>query len=284
MKSPFTKLYIGESFLFLICISLLLHVCLFVGLYYFPKEPPPPPHEPDFTFNPSEMPPLIQPPTPDKLETKRHSEQQIRVPRETAPRGDAAKDFQALNKQQAPPTSSITRPTQSTSQTPSQQQVDLGSSMPGLSKQKAQTTQQTQSVSQPSSGGSELTKLSSAYGRKYEKDVTEENTRSLNSDDIQLASFFRRFENAVYGVWVYPREATLRGIEGTALVRITFNRLGEITDRKILDSTREKILDDEIYRALDAIGPLGRLPKEYKKEELHLTVNFHYGSSRRILR
>jgi protein TonB len=280
--------FIEKKFLFLLSISLMLHAGLFAWFYYFPPAQQEPPKEPVF-IDLQQMPQLKQPPQPRQQETKRRSEQQVRVPRETAPRGDAVKDLQALQKQQAPAkeqrSTPAARPSQQPSQTaPRQPQVAPGSSVAGLLKPKEQTAQQSPTVAQLFPGASARAKLEDSYRRKFEKDVADGDTRFLNSDDIVFGSFLRRFEGAVYGVWRYPQEAALRGIEGITPVRITFNRRGEITNIKQLESSGARILDEEVLRTLRAIGPVGGFPKGYDKEEFHLIAFFQYGGKRGSLR
>jgi protein TonB len=60
-------------------------------------------------------------------------------------------------------------------------------------------------------------------------------------------------------------------------VKITFNRKGEIENIKLLESSGSKILDDEVFRTLRAIGPIGSLPKGYEKESFSLIAFFQYG-------
>lgn len=269
--------YIEKSFIYLLCISLLLHLAVFAGLYFFPEPPPPTPKEPVF-IDLQQMPELKQPPEQRQQETKRRSDQSVRVPRETAPRGDAPKDMQATQKQTAP------SPDRQPPTTRGQQPVTPGSSAAGLLKPKDQTARQTQSVQQLFPGANRLAKLEDSYRRKFESDIAEGDTRFLNSDDIVFGSFLRRFEGAVYGVWRYPVEAAMKGIEGITPVRITFNRRGEITNIQQLESSGARILDEEVLRTLRAIGPVGGFPKGYDKNEFHLIAFFQYGGSRRSLR
>jgi protein TonB len=277
--------FIEKSFFYLLLLSLILHAGLFAGLYYFPPMQQKSQKEPVF-IDLQQVPQQNQPPLPTPQVTKRHSEQQVRVPRETAPRGDASQDIQSLQKQEPPKTqpSSTAKPTQPTTQSTSRQQIAPGSSVAGLLKPKMQTPAQSPTVAQLFPGASGLAKLEESYRRKFEKDVAEGDTRFLNSDDIIFGSFLRRFESAVYGVWRYPREAALQGIEGITPVRITFNRRGEVTNIKQLESSGARILDEEVFRTLRAIGPVGGFPKGYDKEEFHLIAFFQYGSARRALR
>jgi protein TonB len=162
-------------------------------------------------------------------------------------------------------------------------QVAPGSSAASLLKPKSQRSQQPVKA-QLFPGAGRMAQLEESYRRKFENDIAEGDTRFLNSDDIQFGSFLRRFEGAVYGVWRYPQEAAMRGIEGITPVRITFNRRGEITNIQQLESSGAKILDEEVLRTLRAIGPVGGFPKGYDKDEFHLIAFFQYGGAKRALR
>jgi len=129
-----------------------------------------------------------------------------------------------------------------------------------------------------------MAQLEESYRRKFEKDIAEGDTKFLNTDDIQFGSFLRRFENSIYGVWRYPEEAARNGIQGITPVIITFNRRGEIKKVELLESSGAKILDDEVFRTLKMIGPMGNLPKGYDKDEFKLIAFFQYGVTRKFLR
>ena len=279
--------YNEKTFLYLLCASLLLHVGVFALLYYLPPSHQTPPKEPvfiDLQNMPDIQPQLEQ----HQQETRRRSEQHTRTPRESAPRGDAPHDTQALEQQAPPPSersaTSVTKPLRQPQQAAQQSPVPAGSSASSLLKPRAQTTPQSPSTQQLFPGANRLAKLEESYRRKFENDIAEGDTRFLNSDDIVFGSFLRRFEGAVYGVWRYPQEAAMRGIEGITPVRITFNHRGEISNIQQLDSSGSRILDEEVLRTLRAIGPVGGFPKGYTKDEFHLIAFFQYGGARRSLR
>ncbi len=250
----------------------MLHLGVFAALYLYPAPPPPPPKEPVF-IDLQQLPEPVLPPEQRQQETKRRSEQQVRVPAESAPRGDAPKELQAIERQAAP-----------TPAMPEQQPTVPGFSAAGLLKPRQQTARQTPTSQQLFPGANRLAKLEDSYRRKFESDIAEGDTRFLNSDDIMFGSFLRRFEGAVYGVWRYPQEAAIKGIEGITPVRITFNRRGEITNIQQLESSGARILDEEVLRTLRTIGPVGGFPRGYDKDEFHLIAFFQYGGARRSLR
>ncbi|HIJ95991.1 MAG TPA: TonB family protein [Desulfuromonadales bacterium] len=276
--------YIEKSILLFAIVSLLLHLGIFAGFYYYPQPAPSPHKEPvfiDLQPTPEPMPPK----KPQQNETMRRSEQQVRVPREMAPRGDASRDNQAVQRPRQPQQPQR-QPAASEQQAEARKQsapVVPGSSTAGLLKPKSQSSPQS-AKPQLFPGASRMAQLEESYRRKFENDIAEGDTRFLNSDDIQFGSFLRRFEGAVYGVWRYPQEAAMRGIEGITPVRITFNRRGEITHIQQLESSGAKILDEEVLRTLRAIGPVGGFPKGYEKDEFHLIAFFQYGGAKRALR
>ncbi len=191
-----------------------------------------------------------------------------------APQRTPASTGSALGKPSLPPV------------TPSQS-VAPGSSVAGLLKKPS--TQAGSPAGQRSAPNltpsvSRLARLEEQYRRRYADDLDEGSTRFLNTNDIQLGSFLKHFETAVYGVWRYPQEALQKGIEGVTPVKITFNRRGEIINIRLLESSGSKILDEEVIRTLRAIGPVGRLPKNYEKEEFTLIAFFFYGNARGRLR
>lgn len=276
---------IEKSFLLLMVASLLLHIGGFAALYYWPQDQPEAPKEPVF-IDLQQMPELKPPVRPRQQEARRWSEQRVRVERETAPRGRSARDSQPPAQQTRPQQE---RPAAAKPSLPmpivrsQPQAVAPGSSAASLLKPKSQSSPQ-QSQPQLFPGASRLARLEESYRRKFEDDIAEGDTRFLNSDDIQFGSFLRRFEGAVYGVWRYPQEAAMKGIEGITPVRITFNRSGVITNVQQLESSGARILDEEVLRTLRAIGPVGGFPKGYDKDEFHLIAFFQYGGARRSIR
>ena len=272
-----------KNFNYLLIVSLLLHVVALAGLYYLSQFRQETPNNPVF-LDLQDMPDIKAP--AQQQETKRQSDQRIRVQRETAPRGNAPQDSRSSTAQLKPQKEqrpeSATTPTLPTL-SERKQQVAPGSSASSLLKPKPQATAET-SQQHLFPGASRLSKLEESYRRKFESDIAEGDTRFLNSDDILFGSFLRRFEGAVYGVWRYPQDAAMRGIEGITPVRITFNKRGEITNIQQLESSGARILDDEVLRTLRAIGPVGGFPKGYNREEFHLIAFFQYGGTRRSLR
>ncbi|CAH2031761.1 TonB family protein [Trichlorobacter ammonificans] len=274
-QGVFSNRYVEPSFLSLLAVSLLLHLIGFTLLYLWRPAAPAMP-EPTFI----DLQDLQQLPLPEarvQPEKIRPSDRRQRVERETAPRQPRLTP--------APPvTSTPSRP--STEQPPSRQPEPGGSSAGELLRRRSPQPQASRQPDMarlmPSAG--RMAQIEENYRRRFADDVADGDTRFLNSDDVMFGSFLRRFETAVYGVWRYPQEAALKGIEGVTPVRITFNRNGEIVNIRLLESSGSKLLDDEVFRTLRLLGPMGSLPRTYPKDEFHLIAFFQYGNARGRLR
>ena len=284
---------IEKIFLYLVGLSLLLHIAVFALFYYLPADKPTLKQEP-YMVDLREMP--ESPPTPPRQdETKRLSEQRRRVVREMAPKGTREFD-RPKPPAQKPDTAQTQQPRQPATQ-PGRQEAPTAKTAPQAAKARPEpgdlpgseqpVTQdffkpdrkKTQMAKLFPSAGS-MAQLEEGYRKRFEADVAEGNTNFLNTDDIQFGSFLRRFETAVYGVWRYPTEAARLGVEGVVPVRITFNRKGEIEHVDILESSRSRILDDEVVRTLHSLGPIGGFPRNYSKDQFHLIAFFQYNISR----
>ena len=201
------------------------------------------------------------------------------MPRETAPKGDAAveKLFQGLFDRKQP--ASIPAQAPSDFKAKPFQKSDPAGRERSSKNELFRKKERTDSSEVPSfyPGAEKMARLEDLYRKKYGPEVAEGETKFLNTDDILFGSFLRRFETAVYGVWRYPPDAAKMGIEGVTPVKITFNRHGEIVASELLQSSGSKILDNEVIRALEKIGPIGSFPKGYEKETFNLIAFFHYG-------
>lgn len=272
--------YIEKTFLYLLMLSVMLHIAVFATLYFWPEEQKQQLSEPTF-IDLQDMPQLKVPESARQPDVVRPSDQRRRVTKESAPKTapgpHEAPARQSTRAQTTRPTGSQIKP------------FEAGLSASELLRRKPQTQPQIEQGASSSNldlmpSATRMAKLEENYRRRFADDVEEGTTKFLNTDDIQFGSFLRRFETAVYGVWRYPQEAALKGIQGVTPIKITFNRNGEIVKVKLLESSGSRILDDEVFRTLRLIGPMGNLPKTYGKDEFNLIAFFQYGNARGRLR
>ena len=274
--------YVEKTFLYLLALSVVLHLTIFGLLALIPPEKEKTAPEPTMV-DLTELPET--PPAPKQARSKRIAEKPQRVTREMAPKG--TRETEQLRQQPARP-SIPSRAQAPPSPTPSQQpsRAPQVTEAPitrgeGLFRPKTGAAPE-RSALFPSPG--RLARLEESYRKKYEPEVEEGDTKFLNTEDIQFGSFLRRFETAVYGNWHYPQAALARGIEGVTPVKITFSRSGEIMHVALLDSSGSRILDDEVLRTLKALGPIGSFPKGFTGKEFNLIAFFQYGIGGGFLR
>jgi len=268
--------YIEKTFLYFIALSLLLHVAAITVYLLLPQEKKTFKTAP-FMVDLSDLPELKNLPKSEE-KTHRLADKRRRVMRETAPKGEGARDRVTSSRLAdkgiivpgAPPKARRAG-------APPQSREDLSEDV----KRSGQAAKPKESalpqLAKLYPSANKLARLEESYRKKYDTEVEEGDTKFLNSDDIRFGSFLRRFETAVYGVWRYPTEAARAGVQGVTPVKITFNRKGEIESIQLLQSSGSKLLDDEVFRTLHALGPLGGLPKGYDKDHFNLIAFFEYG-------
>jgi protein TonB len=271
--------YIEKAFLLFLAISVVLHVAVLTCLIVFYKaDKKKEPAGEAYMVELSDLPKSSESPKADDT-VKRLSERRHRVARQTAPRGDGPRDKVTghRGRTEGPPYADAVRPITRKMGKAVPRRLPAGGGRPVPSGSLAQQPRALPELSKlyPSAEG--ISRLEDSYRKKYDAEVEQGDTVFLNTDDIQFGSFLRRFESAVYGVWRYPTAAARAGIQGVTPVKITFSKGGEIEKVQLLRSSGSAILDNEVLRALHAIGPLGGFPKAYTKEHFNLIAFFQYG-------
>jgi protein TonB len=258
---------IEKVFLYFIALSLLLHVVVGTVFYLLPEEKrevKPEQYMVELTDAPE-----LKEKSQQKKQTKRLDEVRRRVAREIAPKGDRRRDQRPSLPPSVPRRPTTDNPRVDT--VPNQQESDM------RPKAVSPDVKKFPALAKLFPSAERMSMLEESYRKKYDTEIEEGETHFLNSDDIQFGSFLRRFETAVYGAWKYPAAASQAGIQGVTPVRITFNKQGEIENIQLLQSSGSKILDDEVFRALRALGPIGSFPKNYAKDHFNLIAFFEYG-------
>lgn len=273
--------FVEKNFLYLLALSVLLHLALFGLIASIPPEKiqsEPEPTMVDLTELP-ELPPA--PPEP-KPKTERVSKKPQRVAKEIAPKGEReterllpqpARPPQPSRAEARPETAPESRAEQPSLPRETKARAPVARGEGILKPKQGQLPDRSKLF--PSAG--KMAGLEESYRKKYRPELEDGATKFLNTEDIQFGSFLRRFETAVYGSWHYPEAALQRGIQGVTPVRITFNRGGEIMHVELLESSGSRILDDEVMRTLKQLGPIGSFPKGYTGQAFNLIAFFQYG-------
>ena len=268
--------HVEKKFLYLILFSILLHAAFFALLLKLPAEQKPAPTEP-LMVDLQDIPEIKAPPPAVTPPAKRQAEVRQRTLKEVAPKGESPRETAA------PPRAAVKAvpalPVPFAEHLEGTGTAEPKSSQPTQGEQLFRAKKKVPVIDTAKlyPGAEKMAGLEESYRKKYGAEVETGETSFLNTDDIRFGSFLRRFETAIYGVWRYPAEAAKMGIEGITPVKITFNRHGEIVARELLQSSGSKILDNEVLRTLDQVGPVGALPRNYDKDTFNLIAFFHYG-------
>ena len=235
--------------------------------------------------------PPAQHPAPTPVESHRKADQDQRVEREQAPKGDDVRDQKlrpALPEHQkqppvaAPPRQKKikeTRPLKSRTK-----KVDKKSSIKKqITAEEVQPQQQRQQsppdlfdLTQKTRERIDRGTLGSRNRTKERDDVPVGDTVWLNLQSNLLVSFFRRFHDQIEMVWNYPTQAAQAGIEGTLELQITVNRKGELLDVDLRHSSGSDLLDYEAIQAVYRAAPFGPLTKHYPHDKLKIRAHFSY--------
>jgi protein TonB len=70
----------------------------------------------------------------------------------------------------------------------------------------------------------------------------------------------------------YPRSAKMRGVEGTGVVRITIDRAGRVLQASLVQSSGDRVLDDEIRQLPMRASPAPKPPEEFSGSRHTLTL------------
>jgi protein TonB len=238
--------YIEKSFLYVLCISLVLHLGVFAALYFFPPSPPERPKEPVFID-------LQNMPVPKEDAVKpadlKHYYNSPKRP-QTLPEAGKNKEDSA--------------PRQAEHQRP---MVESESSVSSLLKQKKEPekprVQNDLSIKQASSKN-----IEDQIRNKLKSQKKAAGFGGGDGVDLSLESFYRRLVDGVNSRLVYPPQAKRLGLEGMGAGEVTFNRKGEVINITFIKSSG-KDFDEAVIDAINKTVT-GPLPKAYKEDSTTL--------------
>ena len=121
------------------------------------------------------------------------------------------------------------------------------------------------------------------YRKKY-RDAEQGDTRMIDTDDPLIGVFSHRLlvaaQNSV------DLEASKRDVigAGVGVMMVTVNRDGTIEDIKILESSRNRTIDEFFVTAVKKAGYVGPLPKKWPHEKFRVIWVFRSQNDFRVSR
>lgn len=123
----------------------------------------------------------------------------------------------------------------------------------------------------PFADGKQLDQLAKVFSRK---EGAPQDSISINSQDLQLFSYFMKIRDHIEYIGRYPSSAARRGLTGDVVLNVTIHRDGRVSDLSVASSSGYDIFDQEALRTVQAASPLAPLPESWKLEQI--TVPFHF--------
>jgi len=98
----------------------------------------------------------------------------------------------------------------------------------------------------------------------------------LSEDDAQYRTYVGHLRSKIRSVWVYPPEASDKGLNGTVTVRFSIARTGSLQGLTLIKNSPHQLLNNEALRTIKAAAPFLPLPPEFNIDTLNVTASFEY--------
>jgi periplasmic protein TonB len=114
------------------------------------------------------------------------------------------------------------------------------------------------------------------YQDYIDEDLEVGDAIDLNTQEYRFIGYFSGLRKSIELVWGYPREAAMRGFEGSVALRFNISKDGYASRVKVVKSSGHKVLDQAILNAVKLASPYAPLPEDFEKENLQVTGTFTY--------
>lgn len=118
-------------------------------------------------------------------------------------------------------------------------------------------------------------RLAKIEEEKREGEADEE-TISLYEADIKYDSYKDGLTSKIQGVWRYPEAAIKLGLQGKGLISFTINRDGTLKDVTLLRSSGYPILDEGVIEAIKKAAPYNPFQENMPIKRLRVVATFEY--------
>jgi len=94
--------------------------------------------------------------------------------------------------------------------------------------------------------------------------------------DPRYATFFSQIRSQITSKWIYPYEASSKGIEGELVIDFSIAKSGEVQSIELRKSSGVAILDEYAMRAVRLASPFPPVPDAISKGGLPIHGIFRY--------
>lgn len=98
----------------------------------------------------------------------------------------------------------------------------------------------------------------------------------MNTTAFRYISYFTGMRKAIEMVWIYPREAVERGLQGEVQLEVVIEKDGKVSKVRLVNSSGYAVLDANMLQTIRLASPFAPLPKSWNKERILVTGAFHY--------
>ncbi len=102
-----------------------------------------------------------------------------------------------------------------------------------------------------------------------------EDTIDLSSSDTKYLQYRLDMVRKLSRTWKYPEKAKDAGEQGVAVLKISINSDGSVSEANIISSSGSAILDEAALLAAKSAAPFGQLPAT-DLTQLHIFIKFLY--------
>lgn len=126
--------------------------------------------------------------------------------------------------------------------------------------------------------GESLTRdqIQAGYREYVDQSIAEGDKIDINTSEYRYIGYFSTMRKAIELVWVYPREASRKGLQGEVGLEFAIERDGSASQIKVLKSSGYESLDRAIIEAINLASPFSPLPDGFGKKKIVVTGSFRY--------
>ncbi|MEW6109643.1 MAG: TonB family protein [Nitrospirota bacterium] len=108
------------------------------------------------------------------------------------------------------------------------------------------------------------------------QEMKKDNSITFDTAEYRYAGYMKKLKEKIESIWVYPPEASKRGIYGDLKIRFTIKKNGKLGAVELVRTSGFKMLDDAAIQALKDGEPYWPLPDEWGMESYTIMGHFIY--------